>query len=161
VNSRALAWIAFLAAALAPSLASAATTCSFTGVPGMGFGTYNDSSASPTDSTTSVVVNCARSAGPADTTVVLQIGPSATSGSNAPRQMASGANRMNYNLYRDSGRSQVWGQSAGVDTSGVTIIGIPNNGAKSGTIVIYGRIPAQQNVAAGAYSDTVQLTISP
>jgi spore coat protein U-like protein len=145
-----------------PSLASAAALCSFTSTPAMGFGAYDDSSAANTDSSTSLVVNCFRVGGPADVDVTLQIGPSATSGGNAPRQMAGPAgNRMNYNLYRDSGRSQVWGQSAGVDTGTVTITNISNFGSKSGTFVVYGRIPAQQNVAAGAYSDSVQLTISP
>ena len=147
--------------ALAPSLAGAAITCTFSSTPGMGFGAYDDSSAVATDSTTSVVVQCFRVAGPADVTVTLQIGPSATSGTISPRQMGSGANRLSYNLYRDSGRSQVWGQTSGVDTVTTTITNVPNNGSKTGTFVIYGRIPALQSVAAGAYSDSVQITVLP
>jgi len=147
--------------AAAPSLAGAAASCTFTSTPGMGFGPYDDSSAAPTDSTTSIGVQCTRVGGAADVTVTLQVGPSATSGTTAARQMASGANRMNYNLYRDSGRTQVWGQSSGVDTGTITITNISNFATKGGTFVIYGRIPALQNVAAGAYGDSVQLTISP
>jgi spore coat protein U-like protein len=157
VNSRVLA----LLVALAPSLVDAASTCNFTSTPGMAFGAYDDSSASNTDSTTSIVVQCFRIGGPADVVVTLQVGTSATSGGLAPRRMASGANRMDYNLYRDSGRTQVWGQTPGVDTATITITGIPNVGSRSGTFVIYGRIPALQNVPAGAYSDSVQLTVSP
>jgi spore coat protein U-like protein len=157
VNSRVLLFLL----ALAPSLVEAASSCNFTSTPGMAFGAYDDSSATPDDTTTSVVVQCFRIGGPADVTVTLQLGPSATSGSIAPRRMAFGANRLDYNLYRDSGRSQVWGQTTGSDTGSITITGIPNLGNRSGTLVIYGRIPALQNVPAGAYSDSLQMTVSP
>ena len=145
---------------LAPGVVAAATTCSFSSTPAMSFGAYDDSSASPTDATTSIVVSCARNGGPTPTNATLQIGTSVGSGLIATRSMRSGANVMNYNLYRDSGRTQVWGQTLGVDTS-FTSITVPNNGSASGTLVIYGRIPALQNVPTGAYSDSVQITISP
>ncbi|MGH8732064.1 MAG: Csu type fimbrial protein, partial [Burkholderiales bacterium] len=119
------------------------------------------SSAIPTDTTTSVVVRCARSGGPGNVTVTLQIGPSAGSGQIASRAMRAGAESLGYNLYRDAARSLVWGQTAGVDAGTLAINGIPNNGTKDGTFVVYGRIPARQSVAAGSYTDTVQLTISP
>lgn len=157
MNSR--AW--FFLIALAPSAAGAAATCSFSSTPGMSFGAYNDSSAADTDSTTSIVVDCFRNAGPASADVTLQLGPSAGSGALTPRRMSSGSNRLDYNLYRDAGRSQVWGQTPGVDAVTITINGIPNNGSRSGTFVIYGRVPALQNVPAGAYSDSVQMTVSP
>jgi spore coat protein U-like protein len=145
---------------LVPAVASAATTCSFSSTPGMAFGAYDDSSATPTDATTSIVVSCARTGGPTPVNATLQIGTSAGSGLIATRSMRSGANVMNYNLYRDSGRTQVWGQTSGVDTSSISIT-VPNNNSASGTLVIYGRIPALQNVPVGPYSDSVQITISP
>ena len=126
----------------------------------MSFGAYNDSAAAPTDAATSIVVNCARNGGPATATVTLQIGPSANSGLITTRSMRSGANAMNYNLYRDSGRSQIWGQTSGVDTASISVT-MPNNGSNNGTFVIYGRIPALQNVPVGAYSDSVQITVAP
>lgn len=152
--------ILVLLLALASGGAHAATTCVFSSTPGMNFGAYSDSSASPTDATTSIVVNCSRNGGPTPTTVVLQVGPSANSGLITTRTMRSGANTMNYNLYRDSGRSQVWGQTSGVDTGSISLT-VPNNSSANGTLVIYGRIPALQNVPAGAYSDSVQITVSP
>jgi len=156
VTSRILA----LLLALAPALAGAATTCTFSSTPGMSFGAYADSSASPTDAATSIVVLCSRNGGPTPTTVTLQVGPSANSGLIATRTMRSGANSMNYNLYRDSGRSQVWGQTSGVDTGSISLT-VPNNSSANGTLVIYGRIPALQNVPAGTYGDTVQITVTP
>ena len=156
MNSRILA----LVVAISPGLAGAATTCAFSSTPGMSFGAYADASASPTDAATSIVVVCSRNGGPTPTTVVLQAGPSANSGLIATRQMRSGTNLMNYNLYRDSGRSQVWGQTSGVDTGSISLT-VPNNGSANGTLVIYGRIPALQNVPAGAYGDSVQITVTP
>ncbi len=157
MTSRVLAFLL----AFVPALAGAAATCSFSSTPGMGFGAYDDSSAAPSDSATSIVVQCARVGGPPDASVTLQLGASAGSGAISPRQMSSGANRLNYNLYRDSGRTQVWGQTAGVDAGSITVTAIPNNGSKSGTFVIYGRIPALQNVPVGAYSDSLLMTVSP
>jgi len=156
VTSRILAFLF----ALAPCIANAATTCAFSSTPGMSFGAYDDSSAATTDAATSIVVICSRNGGPTPTAVVLQVGPSANSGLIATRTMRSGANSMNYNLYRDSGRSQVWGQTSGVDTGSISLT-VPNNGSANGTLVIYGRIPALQNVPAGTYSDSVQITVTP
>src|SRR5262245_41223492 len=107
----------------------------------MGFGAYNDSSAVDTDTATSVVVNCTRVLGTNNANVVLQLGPSATSGTIATRQMASGANRMNYNLYRDAGRSQVWGQTSGVDTVTINTGNIGNGSNTDVTFTIFGRVP--------------------
>jgi len=153
--------VALLILLPAVARAQAQATCSFSSTPGASFGAYDDSSAVDTDTSTSVTVNCARNGGPANISMTLQIGPSAGSGLIASRALRFGANSLNYNLYRDAARSLVWGQTAGVDTQTIAINGIPNNGFKSGSFVIYGRIAARQNVPAGAYSDSVQITVSP
>lgn len=151
-----------LALLLAPGIALAQTAlCTFSSTPGAAFGVYDDSSAAPTDTATTVTASCARNGGPPNPAVTLQVGPSATSGLVATRQMRSGTSLMNYNLYRDAGRTAVWGQTAGVDAMTITLNGIPNNGAKDASFVIYGRIPALQNVAKGAYSDSVTITVMP
>ena len=151
----------FLLLLLAPSAAGAVITCTFSSTPGMSFGPYNDSSAVATDSATPIVVRCSRVLGTNNADVVLQLGPSATSGTIATRQMGSGANRMNYNLYRDAARSQVWGQTSGVDTGQLNTGNIGNGSSVNVTFTVFGRIPALQNVSSGAYSDSVQLTVSP
>ena len=153
--------LAFALLLLAPSLAHAIITCSFSSNPGVAFGAYDDSSATPTDISSSVVVHCIRVLGTNNANVVLQVGPSTTSGTIATRQMRSGANRMDYNLYRDAGRSQIWGQTPGVDTVTLNTGNIGNNGSADVTFTIYGRIPALQNASVGAYSDNVQITVSP
>ena len=150
-----------LAFLLLPGLGIAQTACTFASTGSVAFGAYDDSSAAPTDTTASVVVRCARNGGPPNPTVTLQVGPSATSGLVATRQMRSGANLMNYNLYRDSSRTAVWGQTSGVDTLSATVNGVPNNGTKDTTFIIYGRIPALQNVGVGGYADSATITVMP
>jgi spore coat protein U-like protein len=70
------------------------------------------------------------------------------------RQMASGANKLNYQLYRDSARANIWGETTGTDT----VQDIGTGVAKSHTV--YGTIPGAQAVPAGAYQDTITVTIS-
>jgi len=168
VNSDAFDWrgvllrlLAALALALAAAPLWAQTTCRFVSTPGAAFGAYDDSSAAPTDTAVSVVVSCTRVGGPATADVVLSLGPSANSGQIANRAMRQGANTLSYNLFRDASRSAVWGQTAGADTMTMRFTSIPNNGSQNGTFVIYGRIPALQNVGAGLYGDSLPLTLLP
>lgn len=126
----------------------------------MGFGLYDDSSAAPTDSTTSVSVRCTRTGGPQNVSVTLGLGASANSGQTIVRRLRAGAESLDYNLFRDSGRSAVWGPTAGVDASTMTL-SVANNASQDATFVIYGRIPALQNAAVGLYSDSVPITLLP
>ena len=69
------------------------------------------------------------------------------------RQMASGADILEYNLYTDPSRLTVWGDdSAGTVTVSET--------ASTAEKTIYGRVPGRQNVPAGTYTDVVLVTIS-
>ena len=70
------------------------------------------------------------------------------SASIANRQMSSGANRLRYQLYRNSSRTAVWG--TGTDAQGLTLL-IPQNGK----VDVFGRVLRGQGVAAGAASDKV------
>jgi spore coat protein U-like protein len=141
--------------------ANAQVSCRLSGVAGSAFGLYDDSSAAPTDTASSVTVSCLRNGGPANVDMDIALGPSAGSGLVASRLLRSGARTLNYNLFRDSGRSAVWGQTSGADTLPLKLTGIPNNAAKDAVIVIYGRIPALQNAAAGVYADSVSIIVTP
>ena len=92
--------------------------------------------------------------------VTLAFGPSATSGSSSTRSMRQGSgNSVTYNLYRDSSRGLVWGQTPGVDTV-TQSLSIPNKSTASTTFTIFGRIGALQNVSTGSYADSVVATVS-
>lgn len=71
--------------------------------------------------------------------------------------LGPGSNTLAYQLYRDSGYSEVWGSSIG---EGVVVIG---TGAESFTdATIYGEILSTQIASAtpGYYVDTVQVSIT-
>ncbi|HEY9552644.1 Csu type fimbrial protein [Allosphingosinicella sp.] len=80
-----------------------------------------------------------------------------TGASLATRKMANGANLLNYALYTDSARTNIWGDAA--DASTVKVTGTGTGSAQSTTI--YGSVLASQtSLPAGAYTDTVTVTVS-
>lgn len=85
-------------------------------------------------------------------TVLLSAGDA---GSYSPRKLSGGAHTLSYNLYTDPLRTIVWGDGSGGTTSITGAFALP--GAIDHTV--YGRLPAQQNVGAGVYSDTITATI--
>jgi spore coat protein U-like protein len=72
----------------------------------------------------------------------------------AARLMTSGGNTITYSLYKDSGRTTVWGNTVGTDTQAAT-----GNGAAQ-TYTVYGRIPPQTTPAPTTYSDTITVTVT-
>ncbi|WP_379921904.1 spore coat U domain-containing protein [Erythrobacter sp. R86502] len=117
----------------------------------LAFGTYDPTAPSPTDAATSITVTCTPG-------TVFTVGLNAGIASGATvnsRQMASGSERLGYGLYQDAGRSVNWGNTPGTDTPVAATAGlIPS------ILTVYGRVPAQQAVAVGAYTDTVTITVS-
>lgn len=140
----------------------AATSCRLVTGGGMAFGTYDPLAAAPNDSLMNLAVECERDGGAQNVTVTVRIGQGMNGTSVSARRMfnPSAAAYMAYGLYSNVGRSSVWGVTDGVDTVSATL-SIPNKGAASATFIIYGRIPAQQDVPVGAYGDSVQITLSP
>jgi len=114
------------------------------------FGNYDVFGASPVDSTGSVSFTCGTAV--RLTTVGLSRGQSSSFN---PRTMTKSGEDLAYNLYQDAARTSIWGDG----TSGTTQYST-GNPADNTTLTIYGRIPAAQDVSAGAYSDTVTATIN-
>lgn len=143
-----LRWWAAAAAAgmmLAYAVPASAVTCSVT-PQGVAFGPYDTLSAAPTDGVGNVNVNC-------DASTSFTVSLSAGSGTYTQRIMSGGANQLGYNLYTDASRTTVWGDGLG-STSNVSATG------SSIDLPVYGRIPAQQNVPASAYADTMTVTVA-
>jgi spore coat protein U-like protein len=102
------------------------------------------------DTTSTIAVQCTN-------TTPYNIGLDAGLGTGATvamRKMSNGANTINYLLYSDSGRTTVWGNTAGSNTVAGT-----GNGA-SQNYTVYGRVPAQTTPAAAAYTDTITVTVT-
>lgn len=70
------------------------------------------------------------------------------------RMRSASGDHVSYELFRDAGRSQRWGDTENVDTVSGTGTGATQN------IAVYGRVAAQATPPAGTYSDTITVTIS-
>jgi spore coat protein U-like protein len=129
--------------------ANVANSCSAS-ASDLAFGTYDPLAALPTDGISTVTVQCTLLT---NYTIGLSAGAGAGA-SVATRKMTKGADTLNYSLYQDAAHLVVWGQTPGTDTvSGVgTGLAVPH--------IVYGRIPPTQNVNAGAYLDTITVSIN-
>lgn len=143
--------------------ANAVTVCRFVSGGSVLFGPYDALTSIPTDTVATFRVRCDRNGGPANVTLTLALSAGVNGSSVANRamkQVGGSGDLLLYGLYRDTGRSAVWGFSPGVD-AGQQVLNVPNKGSAFATFTIYGRIPAQQNVSAGSYADGVQVTLTP
>lgn len=157
---RTLVWgaAALLAAciALLPTPAAACTLCSCTSsVTSLTFATYDPVSSVPRDSSALVSIDCTGIVSLFGL-VEVQASPG-SSGNKLQRTMVRGGTTLKYNLYADSGRSQILADGQ----LGTTTLTAPLNGLLffSTSVPIYGRIPQNQWVAAGTYTDTVVITV--
>jgi spore coat protein U-like protein len=112
----------------------------------MAFGTYLSGQASNLDAVGQIAyVNC-------NGTLTLEL-DGGQSGNINDRTMVSGSNQLHYQLYRTSVRNAIWG--TGSNAQQVQLLQ-----PLSGNVSVYGRITAGQSVAAGTYTDTVNITLT-
>lgn len=126
----------------AASLA-AQNNCSPLVVTNLNFGTY---SGTLLTGVTVGTVNCSNGQ---SWSVGFNAGVGAGASETLRKMTGPGGAELNYQLFRDSGRSQNWGDTQGVDTLEGTGTG------RAQTIQVYAQIPAGQYVAQGTYIDTV------
>jgi len=69
------------------------------------------------------------------------------------RALAGGTERVSYQLYRDEGRTQIWG------SVGSVLQFVSNGVARPEQVTVYGRIPPGQEVQSGVYTDVVTATV--
>jgi len=142
-------------------LASGATqagtaTCSVS-TSGVAFGSFNPLLGQSADTNGTIAVICAGA--PLDTatyTITINSGL----GSFSARKMVAGSDSLTYNLYKDSGCTQVWGDgtaSTAAMSDSVTL----NSSSSTTNYVVYSRIAGGQNTAkAHTYSDSLVVTIT-
>ncbi|MDR9450944.1 MAG: spore coat U domain-containing protein [Acidimicrobiia bacterium] len=132
--------------------ATVSDTCDITATD-LAFGAY-DPNAGDLDGTSTITATCTDGT---SYDIGLDAGQNAASATTTTRAMDDGAatpNYLDYELYSDSGRTAVWGDTVGTDTVNQTSAG----GAEDHTV--YGQIPGGQFVPAGSYSDTINVTIT-
>jgi spore coat protein U-like protein len=136
---------------------AALDSCSVSSSP-VSFGAYDPLSATPLTSSGSVTVSCSLVSG-VSLLVAYAIALSQGSGTFTTRTMHSGASVMNYNLYTTGTYTTVWGDGTG-GTQTILDGYLLGLGPVALSYNVYGRIPANQNVAAGTYSDAITVTVT-
>lgn len=125
-------------------------TCAITSSSSIAFGSYSVFNASPTDSTGTIAFICSNASGPV-TISLTGVQPTGT------RKFMNGADVLTYHVFTDAARTRPWGD--GTFGAAAASFSTPTNNTTV-TAVMYGRIFARQDVAFGAYSDSLVATIS-
>ena len=113
------------------------------------FGTYSAQGGSPLQGTTLLRATCTP-----NTSYQVGLNEGTSPGATVnQRRMVSGANALNYQLYSDTQRSRIWGNTPGTDT----VTGVGTGLAQDHTV--FGAIPAAQVIPAGDYADTITVRI--
>ena len=137
------------------STSQAAATCDISS-SSSAFGNYDSIGNQDRDTSAVISITCSGNAGDA---VSYTISLSSGSGPYSNRQLVSAAGSLNYNLFTDIARSQVWGDGAAA-TATVGDSYTMSVSPSTRDYTIYGRIPAGQTQAMpGAYSDSIVMTL--
>lgn len=158
---------------LDPARAALAAIASFTCVQaqsldctmsatGVAFGVYDAAVTAPTDSAGNVTIRCTHLGGGAAKTSYSVALSAGGSGNYAQRRMRAGTSYLNYNLFTDPTRLQVWGNGTAGSTlvAGTLLVNPGRFATNEVSHPIYGRIPAQQAADTGSYSDTILVTLT-
>lgn len=119
-------------------------------VSDLNFGSYDalaQNSDRPLDGAADVTMRCTRSSRAA---IVIDYGRQPSGGK---RGLGMGAQQVAYQLYRDSARTQVWGDG------GDALQFVSDSARAPQQFTVYGRIPPGQEVDPGVYTDVVTATV--
>ena len=83
-----------------------------------------------------------------------------SSGTYTPRRMKNGANSLTYNLYTDSGFTQIWGAGTGGTNHISATVDMGTSTTLTITVPLYAKLPAQTKPPFGVYSDTIVATVT-
>jgi spore coat protein U-like protein len=157
VKARAACAVLLAFAAARPALA-ALDGCTVSTV-GMAFGPYDPLAAGALNGAGKINVTCQVTlvALLVQYTVKLSTG---SSSSYASRTMRNGSVPLTYNVYRNAGRTQIWGDgtaSTFFHDSGLILLAV---GSTATDIDIWGKVDPGQDRDAGSYSDSITVTVS-
>lgn len=119
-------------------------------VTDLAFGNYDPLLANieqPLDGSAQLQMVCTKNS---QATVMFDAGRNGVASS---RVMTMGTERVSYDLFRDSARTQRWGDG----TDAIHVVGTGNPNPLQFTV--FGRVPPGQEVGAGSYSDIVTATV--
>ncbi len=116
------------------------------------FGNYDPvvaNKTTPLDGAGGITVTCTQGT---VATIGIDVG---SNSQGTTRRMSGGTNFLGYELYKDTGRTQIWGTTG---AAAMVLPAAPTMQAR--TYPIYGRVPQAQDVPTGAYLDRVLATVS-
>jgi spore coat protein U-like protein len=134
--------------------ATVQSTCSATATA-LAFGNYTPGGGALASNST-ISIKCSKNT---PYTVALNAGTS-SGGTQAQRLMASGTNRLQYNLYTTAGFATVFGDGTG---GSVTSAGTGAGVATANALTVFGQLPdsaTNQAAIPGSYSDTITVTVT-
>ena len=139
-------------ALLLPGIANA-INCTITLNP-LSFGMYTLAGTVPLDAVSDITVRCVAQAG----SYSVSIGPGFSGNQLLRTMLAGGTDILNYNLFRDPARTQIWGD--GIPPTFVVIgsragVGRPTVNVHS----LYGRVFSGQTPNPGNYADNLLVTV--
>ncbi|WP_244071595.1 spore coat U domain-containing protein [Nitrosomonas sp. PY1] len=129
--------------------ATVLTVCGVVATP-LVFGNYNPSDTNDLDAANIATVTCTVGTS-------YNLGLDAGTGAGATvttRKLTSGTDLLNYSLYQDPARTNIWGNTIGTNTLSATAGLVPT------VHNVYGRIFKEQVIPAGIYTDTITVTIT-
>lgn len=141
-----------VACVLMPGIASA-MNCSITLTP-LNFGMYTPAGTVPLDAVADITVRCVAQPG----TYAVSIGPGLSGNQLARTLSTGGGDFLNYNLFRDPARTQIWGDGTPptfVVTGTRPSVGQPTINVHS----LYGRVFGGQTPNPGNYADSLLVTV--
>ncbi|MBC7700631.1 spore coat U domain-containing protein [Aquabacterium sp.] len=135
-------------------------SCVNVGASAVSFGTYNPNGGSVSNATGSVSITCV-----SGTTYTISLDAGLNAGSAtayANRRMRIGATSyyLAYQLYIDSGRTQIWGDGANASSVKNPSSGVFTATGSAINYTAYGQIAASVSAASGSYTDTVTVTFT-
>lgn len=159
---RACAALAVLGALLLMPLGASAqnVTCNVTSMGNVAFGNV-DPTSSQTDAIATLSYSCTNfTTQQRSARMCISIGEP-NGGPSYPRQMSSGTNVLQFQLYQDPARSIIWGSDGwpgnpgGGWTSDAATLTIPASQTRTGSMIMYARvIGGQTGASPGAYLDS-------
>lgn len=137
-----------------PATAAISCTISMTNVA---FGSLNVLPGSAVNTTSTATITCSGATANTTYRFCTDIGSGADV-SSTQRRMASGVNRLNFNLYKDAARTVQWGHYTTSFLGGGSQNDFTSNGSGniSATITVFASVAGSQNTAIpGAYSESM------
>ena len=135
-----------------PGIANA-INCTITLNP-LPFGMYSPGGAVPLDAVSDITVRCVAQPG----NYSVSIGPGLSGNQLLRTMLAGGGGFLNYNLFRDPARSQIWGD--GTPPSFVVVGSRPSVGRPTFNVhPLYGRVFGGQTPNPGNYADNLLVTV--